>query len=323
VATKEEMLKIERMYNALLKNGFTEEMATELTPILAYESREKVDGVETIFVQGAEDPESPSFGLVQANLSSMGPAIYRTMVDVGYDLPPMTKEQEMQMSHNRPGKKDERQFKDRKYIETFLKSLDIEQAAILVKHLFWQKRNEGQSEQEALEDLYETTVKKFSGEITTDPTALDTKNDVDGELLIIKDKLDSDDWILDSITYFDEVNQREYESQVPKEAGNYQDARFETEMKRPNREPIKEIPQYQERNISTGRAVEDVSSNRVPNVDAINVEQLEIEKIFRKVFGEISQALSGLNQNVADSTIPVRKKIKQLKENKWYLKEYK
>jgi len=254
--TREELLKVRRMYNALLANGFSKEQAATLVPILGYESRGKVNGKEQIFVQDTKDPESESYGLVQVNLSSMGPAIYKTMVDVGYDLPPgTTREQEMQMSHNRQGTKDNRQFtkEQRGYVSDFLKSLDIEEAAVMVKNLFWQKRNENMSYEESLEDLYYLTIEKFEGRVTTDPTAIPHKNDVDEQILYHQDKLDSDvdttpppEFREDARFYFNESNQREFESQVPKEAGSYQDARFETDMKRPTEEPVRGAGRFED-----------------------------------------------------------------------------
>jgi len=247
--TREELLKVRRMYNALLANGFSKEQATTLVPILGYESRGTVNGEQQIFVQDTKDPESESYGLVQVNLSSMGPAIYKTMVDVGYDLPPgTTREQEMQMSHNREGTKDNRQFTEeqRGYVSDFLKSLDIEEAAVMVKNLFWQKQNEKMSYEEGLKDLYFLTIEKFEGRVTTDPTAIPHKNAVDEQILYHQDKLDSDvdttpppEFREDARFYFNESNQREFESQVPKEAGSYQDARFKTDMRRPTEDPVR------------------------------------------------------------------------------------
>ena len=48
----------------------------------------------------------------------------------------------MQMSFNKPGTEDNRQFtpEQRGYVSDFLKSLDIEEAAVMVKNLFWQKQ---------------------------------------------------------------------------------------------------------------------------------------------------------------------------------------
>ena len=74
---------------ALAAEDFTEEQIRILVPILAYESR--VGGKP--FVLSAKDSESPSYGLGQANVTTMESAIWMAINETGGEIPGATEQQ--------------------------------------------------------------------------------------------------------------------------------------------------------------------------------------------------------------------------------------
>ena len=74
---------------ALKQEGLADDVINSFVPILAYESR--VDGVP--YVLTAIDSESPSYGLGQANITSMESAYWMAFNELNIDLPGQTQQQ--------------------------------------------------------------------------------------------------------------------------------------------------------------------------------------------------------------------------------------
>ena len=79
----------QEVIQALQEEGLSDDVIKVLIPILAYESR--VDGVP--YVLTALDSESPSYGLGQANVTTMESALWMALSESGVDIPGATDQQ--------------------------------------------------------------------------------------------------------------------------------------------------------------------------------------------------------------------------------------
>ena len=145
-----------------------------------YESR--VDG--TLFVNTAEDELSPSYGLAQANVSSMSPAIYMAFKELGVELPGLTDEQEEQLLTNKYIDNDLRPFTEEQtsfVINWFQNTAKLNDHAVVLKYMIQQKMMEGaETEVEAINELYPLTVSKFNDTSNQDAQAV--KSQISGEV---------------------------------------------------------------------------------------------------------------------------------------------
>ena len=165
---------------ALQNAGISQEIVEYVVPILGYESR--VDG--TLFVNTAEDELSPSYGLAQANVSSMSPAIYMAFKELGVELPGLTDEQEEQLLTNKYIDEDLRPFTEEQtsfVINWFQNTAKLNDHAVVLKYMIQQKMMEGaETEVEAINELYPLTVSKFNDTSNQDAQAVKSK--ISGEV---------------------------------------------------------------------------------------------------------------------------------------------
>ena len=173
----EQAFTVEEVIEALENVGISQEVIEYVVPILGYESR--VNGVP--FVNTAVDSESPSYGIGQANVDSMSPAIYMAFKELGIELPGITPEQEKQLLSNkyldteedlRPFTPEQREF----VINWFLNDATLNDHAMIFKHMLHQKEIEGiENDFEAIDELYVNTVKKYEDPNNADAQALKTE----------------------------------------------------------------------------------------------------------------------------------------------------
>lgn len=173
----EQAFTVEEVIAALENVGISQEVIEYVVPILGYESR--VNGVP--FVNTAVDSESPSYGIGQANIDSMSPAIYMAFKELGIELPGITPEQEKQLLSNkyldteedlRPFTPEQREF----VINWFLNDATLSDHAMIFKHMLHQKEIEGiENDFEAIDELYVNTVKKYEDPNNADAQALKTE----------------------------------------------------------------------------------------------------------------------------------------------------
>ena len=265
---------------ALQNAGISQEIVEYVVPILGYESR--VDG--TLFVNTAEDELSPSYGLAQANVSSMSPAIYMAFKELGVELPGLTDEQEEQLLTNKYIDEDLRPFTEEQtsfVINWFQNTAKLNDHAVVLKYMIQQKMMEGaETEVEAINELYPLTVSKFNDTSNQDAQAV--KSQISGEVSSFYNEPDrgipvpeegfdpspiQEDNTTDDIPAeqkqgvpFDDIpaEQKEgvelpgkaptiapqetqrvdtssdYMSQVPKQAGTYEETQYMTRMRRLN-----------------------------------------------------------------------------------------
>lgn len=152
----------QEVIEALQEEGLSDDVIKVLVPILAYESR--VDGVP--FVLTALDSESPSYGLGQANVTTMEAALWMALSETGVDIPGATDQQIAQWK--RAGydvsEEDVRDFTEDQetFVIDYLNNADLQFHAKVVKHMLHQKELEsGMTEDEAIQDLYKLTIAKF------------------------------------------------------------------------------------------------------------------------------------------------------------------
>ena len=235
-------------------------------PILGYESR--VDG--TLFVNTAEDELSPSYGLAQANVSSMSPAIYMAFKELGVELPGLTDEQEEQLLTNKYIDEDLRPFTEEQtsfVINWFQNTAKLNDHAVVLKYMIQQKMMEGaETEVEAINELYPLTVSKFNDTSNQDAQAVKSKisgevssfyNEPDRGIPVPEEGFDpspiqedttetttttikkGEDLPGKAPTMPSQETQRvdtssDYMSQVPKQAGTYEETQYMTRMRRLN-----------------------------------------------------------------------------------------
>ena len=235
-------------------------------PILGYESR--VDG--TLFVNTAEDELSPSYGLAQANVSSMSPAIYMAFKELGVELPGLTDEQEEQLLTNKYIDEDLRPFTEEQtsfVINWFQNTAKLNDHAVVLKYMIQQKMMEGaETEVEAINELYPLTVSKFNDTSNQDAQAVKSKisgevssfyNEPDRGIPVPEEGFDpspiqedttetttttikkGEDLPGKAPTMPSQQTQRvdtssDYMSQVPKQAGTYEETQYMTRMRRLN-----------------------------------------------------------------------------------------
>ena len=147
---------------ALAAEDFTEEQIRILVPILAYESR--VGGKP--FVLSAKDSESPSYGLGQANVTTMESAIWMAINETGGEIPGATEQQlrQWETSIVQEDEEDVRDFtpEQQEYAIDYIKNADLTFHAKLVRHMFHQKELESDMNfEQAIKDLYVFTPMKF------------------------------------------------------------------------------------------------------------------------------------------------------------------
>ena len=152
----------QEVIQALQEEGLSDDVIKVLIPILAYESR--VDGVP--YVLTALDSESPSYGLGQANVTTMESALWMALSESGVDIPGATDQQVAQWK--RAGydvsEEDVRDFTEDQeaFVINYLNNADLQFHAKVVKHMLHQKELEsGMTEDEAIQDLYKLTIAKF------------------------------------------------------------------------------------------------------------------------------------------------------------------
>jgi SOS response regulatory protein OraA/RecX len=251
---------------ALQNAGISQEIVEYVVPILGYESR--VDG--TLFVNTAEDELSPSYGLAQANVSSMSPAIYMAFKELGVELPGLTDEQEEQLLTNKYIDDDLRPFTEEQtsfVINWFQNTAKLNDHAVVLKYMIQQKMMEGaKTEVEAINELYPLTVSKFNDTSNQDAQAV--KSQISGEVSSFYNEPDrgipvpeegfdpspiqedttetttttikkGEDLPGKAPTMPSQETQRvdtssDYMSQVPKQAGTYEETQYMTRMRRLN-----------------------------------------------------------------------------------------
>ena len=251
---------------ALQNAGISQEIVEYVVPILGYESR--VDG--TLFVNTAEDELSPSYGLAQANVSSMSPAIYMAFKELGVELPGLTDEQEEQLLTNKYIDEDLRPFTEEQtsfVINWFQNTAKLNDHAVVLKYMIQQKMMEGaETEVEAINELYPLTVSKFNYTSNQDAQAVKSKisgevssfyNEPDRGIPVPEEGFDpspiqedttetttttikkGEDLPGKAPTMPSQETQRvdtssDYMSQVPKQAGTYEETQYMTRMRRLN-----------------------------------------------------------------------------------------
>lgn len=251
---------------ALQNAGISQEIVEYVVPILGYESR--VDG--TLFVNTAEDELSPSYGLAQANVSSMSPAIYMAFKELGVELPGLTDEQEEQLLTNKYIDEDLRPFTEEQtsfVINWFQNTAKLNDHAVVLKYMIQQKMMEGaETEVEAINELYPLTVSKFNDTSNQDAQAVKSKisgevssfyNEPDRGIPVPEEGFDpspiqedttetttttikkGEDLPGKAPTMPSQQTQRvdtssDYMSQVPKQAGTYEETQYMTRMRRLN-----------------------------------------------------------------------------------------
>ena len=251
---------------ALQNAGISQEIVEYVVPILGYESR--VDG--TLFVNTAEDELSPSYGLAQANVSSMSPAIYMAFKELGVELPGLTDEQEEQLLTNKYIDEDLRPFTEEQtsfVINWFQNTAKLNDHAVVLKYMIQQKMMEGaETEVEAINELYPLTVSKFNDTSNQDAQAVKSRisgevssfyNEPDRGIPVPEEGFDPSPIQEDSTetttttikkgedlpgkapTMQSQETQRvdtssDYMSQVPKQAGTYEETQYMTRMRRLN-----------------------------------------------------------------------------------------
>ena len=251
---------------ALQNAGISQEIVEYVVPILGYESR--VDG--TLFVNTAEDELSPSYGLAQANVSSMSPAIYMAFKELGVELPGLTDEQEEQLLTNKFIDEDLRPFTEEQtsfVINWFQNTAKLNDHAVVLKYMIQQKMMEGaETEVEAINELYPLTVSKFNDTSNQDAQAVKSKisgevssfyNEPDRGIPVPEEGFDpspiqedttetttttikkGEDLPGKAPTMPSQETQRvdtssDYMSQVPKQAGTYEETQYMTRMRRLN-----------------------------------------------------------------------------------------
>ena len=251
---------------ALQNAGISQEIVEYVVPILGYESR--VDG--TLFVNTAEDELSPSYGLAQANVSSMSPAIYMAFKELGVELPGLTDEQEEQLLTNKYIDEDLRPFTEEQtsfVINWFQNTAKLNDHAVVLKYMIQQKMMEGaETEVEAINELYPLTVSKFNDTSNQDAQAVKSKisgeissfyNEPDRGIPVPEEGFDpspiqedttetttttikkGEDLPGKAPTMPSQETQRvdtssDYMSQVPKQAGTYEETQYMTRMRRLN-----------------------------------------------------------------------------------------
>ena len=251
---------------ALQNAGISQEIVEYVVPILGYESR--VDG--TLFVNTAEDELSPSYGLAQANVSSMSPAIYMAFKELGVELPELTDEQEEQLLTNKYIDEDLRPFTEEQtsfVINWFQNTAKLNDHAVVLKYMIQQKMMEGaETEVEAINELYPLTVSKFNDTSNQDAQAVKSKisgevssfyNEPDRGIPVPEEGFDpspiqedttetttttikkGEDLPGKAPTMPSQETQRvdtslDYMSQVPKQAGTYEETQYMTRMRRLN-----------------------------------------------------------------------------------------
>ena len=153
----------QEVIQALQEEGLSDDVIKTLVPILAYESR--VDGVP--YVLTALDSESPSYGLGQANVTTMESALWMALSETGVDIPGATDQQVAQWK--RAGydvnEEDVRDFTQEQeaFVIDYLNNADLQFHAKVVKHMLHQKELESDmTEDEAIQDLYKLTIAKFN-----------------------------------------------------------------------------------------------------------------------------------------------------------------
>ena len=251
---------------ALQNAGISQEIVEYVVPILGYDSR--VDG--TLFVNTAEDELSPSYGLAQANVSSMSPAIYMAFKELGVELPGLTDEQEEQLLTNKYIDEDLRPFTEEQtsfVINWFQNTAKLNDHAVVLKYMIQQKMMEGaETEVEAINELYPLTVSKFNDTSNQDAQAVKSKisgevssfyNEPDRGIPVPEEGFDpspiqedttetttttikkGEDLPGKAPTLPSQQTQRvdtssDYMSQVPKQAGTYEETQYMTRMRRLN-----------------------------------------------------------------------------------------
>lgn len=198
----EQAFSTEEVIAALENVGISQEVIEYVVPILGYESR--VNGVP--FVNTAVDTESPSYGIGQANVDSMSPAIYMAFKELGIELPGITPEQEKQLLSNivpdknnngqidpgedlRPFTPEQREF----VINWFLNNATLNDHAMIFKHMLHQKEIEGSdSWKDSLDELYYLTTKKFNDPTNEDAQAL--KSQIEEEMKLEMSMEDTEEY---------------------------------------------------------------------------------------------------------------------------------
>ena len=251
---------------ALQNAGISQEIVEYVVPILGYESR--VDG--TLFVNTAEDELSQSYGLAQANVSSLSPAIYMAFKELCVELPWLTDEQEEQLLTNKYIDEDLRPFTEEQtsfVINWFQNTAKLNDHAVVLKYMIQQKMMEGaETEVEAINELYPLTVSKFNDTSNQDAQAVKSKisgevssfyNEPDRGIPVPEEGFDpspiqedttetttttikkGEDLPGKAPTMPSQQTQRvdtssDYMSQVPKQAGTYEETQYMTRMRRLN-----------------------------------------------------------------------------------------
>ena len=167
---------------ALQQEGLADDVIKMLVPILAYESR--VDGVP--YVLTAIDSESPSYGLGQANITSMESAYWMAFNELNIDLPGQTQQQADQW--RRAGydvnEEDVRDFtpEQKEFVINYMKTADLEFNAKLIKHMLHQKELEQDlNPMDAIKDLYKLTIAKIN-QPDRHPESAAFKSTIDAEV---------------------------------------------------------------------------------------------------------------------------------------------
>lgn len=244
---EEQAFTVEEVIAALETVGISQEVIEYVVPILGYESR--VNGVP--FVNTAVDSESPSYGIGQANVDSMSPAIYMAFKELGIELPGITPEQEKQLLSNkyldteedlRPFTPEQREF----VINWFLNDATLNDHAVIFKHMLHQKEIEGiENDFEAIDELYVNTVKKYEDPNNADAQALKTEleQSVNGYYQEPDRGIPEPE---EGFTPFplpttgptdteptgDTNTMSDYQSQVPSQAPSYDKAQYDTRINR-------------------------------------------------------------------------------------------
>ena len=200
----------------------------------------------------------------------MSPAIYMAFKELGVELPGLTDEQEEQLLTNKYIDEDLRPFTEEQtsfVINWFQNTAKLNDHAVVLKYMIQQKMMEGaETEVEAINELYPLTVSKFNDTSNQDAQAVKSKisgevssfyNEPDRGIPVPEEGFDpspiqedttetttttikkGEDLPGKAPTMPSQETQRvdtssDYMSQVPKQAGTYEETQYMTRMRRLN-----------------------------------------------------------------------------------------
>lgn len=177
---EQDSYSVPEVIEALRSVGVQEEVIKYIVPIAGYESR--VGGVP--FVRDALDKISPSWGIFQANIDSMGPGIYQAMKELGVELPGVTAKQDKILSTNKAKLSSEKNFTEeqKKFVANwFATEADLNANALVFKYTLATKMVDKSTDdfKVAIDAAYVATTQKFADLENDDAQAL--KKDLENQ----------------------------------------------------------------------------------------------------------------------------------------------